>query len=83
MHAVQTGIAAKMLYDESEITPKHLRVGINSSMVNNSALVKILFKKGIITEHEYWQSMVNEAYDEVIRYEKILSEHFNKKITLA
>jgi len=83
-HAMQTGVAYKMEHDPSETSPKHLRVGINSAMVDAAALAKLLIAKGVITEDEYTTAITEEMGREVARYEAWLSEHYGgKKITLA
>jgi hypothetical protein len=58
-HAMQTGVAAKMQREPAETTPKHLRVGVNSAMVGNAALAKLLIEKGIFTEAEYFQAQAD------------------------
>src|SRR5689334_306940 len=83
MHAVQTGVAYVMQIEPKQVDPKHLRTGINSAMVNDAALTKLLIAKGIITEAEYWQALVEEAEAEKQRYETELSEHHGVKITLG
>jgi hypothetical protein len=82
-HAMQSGVAAKMERDPSETTPKHLRTGINSSMVENSALVKLLVGKGILTEEEWAEALADGMEAEVQLYEKWLSEKLGATITLA
>lgn len=82
LHAVQTGIAYKMQYDLHETTPKHLRTGINNAIVSNTALVRLLIRKGLITEDEYFESLVAEMKMEVNRYEEWLSKRLNAKIIL-
>jgi hypothetical protein len=85
MHAMQSGVAMEMQVDErkSATEPKHLRVGINSAMVNDAALATLLVKKGIITEREYLEAVVEEAEKERASYEARLTAHFGKTITLA
>lgn len=53
MHAMQSGVAARMTIDPSECIPKHLRVGVNSVLVDVSAVARLLMDKGIFTELEY------------------------------
>lgn len=84
-HAMQTGVAYEMNVDAdvSAITPKHLRVGVNSALVNSEALAKILLAKGIMTEDEYWDALIAAMQDEVIRYTKRLEEKYGIKVTLV
>jgi hypothetical protein len=70
MHGVQAGVAMEMNAQMNDAhTPKHLRVGINSAMVNDAAMVRLLVKKGLITEEEYAEEVRLEANRELDRYE--------------
>jgi hypothetical protein len=72
---MQSGVAAKMDIDPAdEVTPKHLRVGINSSLVNSSSLASLLISKGIITELEYITAVADGMEDEKKAYEEYLRE---------
>jgi hypothetical protein len=82
-HAMQTGVATKMAVDPSETTPKHLRVGVNSAMVENAALVKLLIAKGIVTEAEWFSALADQMEAEKALYEKYLSVHFGNNIRLG
>lgn len=83
-HAMQTGVAYKLEKDARDTSPKHLRVGINSALVQDSALVHLLLKKGIITEDEYWDA-VNEAMEQEVQiYQALLRRLYGAdNITLA
>lgn len=81
-HAMQSGVSGIMIYDSHPTEPKHLRVGVNSSLITNTAIVTILLRKGIITEQEYWEQLVESTFDEVERYEDELSKKLGKKVTL-
>jgi hypothetical protein len=83
MPGVQTGVAYMMQIEPKQVGPKHLRTGINSAMVNDAALTKLLIAKGIITEEEYWHALVEEAEAERARYEEQLSAHYGRKIILG
>ena len=67
---------------KSATEPKHLGVGINSAMVDHGALVKLLIDKGVITHAEYMKAIADAMEGEKSRYEKTLSKHFGKTITL-
>jgi hypothetical protein len=84
-HAMQSGVAMEMNVPERmrATEPKHLRTGINTSMSDHGALVKLLVDKGVITEREYFTSLCVLMAREVEAYELRLSEHFGKRITLA
>lgn len=75
-HAMQSGVAAKLNRDNSDTTPKHLRVGVNSAMVDSAALATLLMKKGIITEDEYFDALIERMQAEVKAYEDWLNESF-------
>ena len=77
LHAMQSGVAMKMNYDSSETTPKHLRVGVNSAMVETGALAKLLMEKGVFTEEEYYQALVEVMQNEVNLYREWLQQRLN------
>lgn len=82
-HAMQTGIMY-MIEKGSKIgDPKHLRTGINSALVFNGTVVKLLVKKGLITREEYAEAAVEDLRAEVKQYEKWLAEIFNVNIKLG
>jgi hypothetical protein len=83
MHAIQTGVAMELRKDPSSASPKHLRVGINSMLCNQAALVKVLVAKGLITQEEYATAVVEEANLEVERQEKTLRDDFGIEVNLA
>jgi hypothetical protein len=90
-HAMQSGVAATIALNEQvaipgsrgDHTPKHLRVGVNMAMAEHSALSKLLCDKGVITEDEYRQALVDGLTREVAKYEKELSEKYGRPVTLA
>lgn len=82
-HAMQSGVATKMTFDPSSTNPKHLRTGVNSAMVEHSALVKLLVDKGVITEQEYFPVLADAMQAEQAGYEKLLSEHFGRPVRLS
>lgn len=80
-HAMQSGVAA-MEGRSNETTPKHLRVGVNSAMVDSGALVGLLLEKHIIAEHEYFEALAERMEAEVHSYEKLIQGNSDTKITL-
>ena len=80
-HAMQSGVT--FTQDKTGQEPKHLRVGVNTSLVNSSALAALLMKKGLITPMEYWEALVEGMEAEVKDYEARLSSQFGKPVTLA
>lgn len=83
-HAMQSGVAATMDIQGRDpgTEPKHLRVGINSSMVEHSALVRLLMSKGIISNDEYLKALADGMEEEVKRYEADLYRKTGKQVRL-
>lgn len=81
-HAMQTGVAFELERDPSSASPKHLRVGINSALVNDAAMVHLLVAKGIITEAEYMAEVTAEMNREVERYEARILARYGATVTL-
>jgi hypothetical protein len=82
MHGVQTGVAFEMERHSQDTTPKHLRTGLNSAMINDAAMARLLVKKGIFTEEEYAEEIRLEANRELERYEKRILENYGISVTL-
>lgn len=72
-HAMQTGVATEHARGGTDGTAKHLRVGVNSALVNDAALVRLLVAKGLITMEEYLREVADQMEREVKRYEERLS----------
>ena len=89
MHAIQSGVKMQIELDRASggntagADPKHLRVGVNSSMVNDEAVARLLIAKGVFTEIEYYEAMVEASAKEKARYEAELSAQMGSKVTLA
>lgn len=73
-HAVQSAVATKMGFDASECTPKHLRVGVNSALIDASAVAKVLVDKGIITDAEYFTAVRDLWRAELDGYKRWFAE---------
>lgn len=82
-HAMQTGVATTMTHDPHEAAPKHLRVGVNSALVDSGALAHLLMRKGLITEEEYCLALRDGMVAEAMRYEKELTEKLGVPVHLA
>lgn len=83
VHAMQAGVSTLISFKECRsIEPKHLRVGINSALVESSALAKLLIDKGVITMDEYENAMADAMEKEVRRYEEIIKKLTGKEIKL-
>lgn len=74
LHAIQTGIAYSLGRGGHEGDPKHLRTGIDSALVNDAALARLLVKKGVFTLDEYTEEIRLEACREVDRREAAIFE---------
>lgn len=83
MHAMQSGVAAMQSIDGSDTSPKQLRVGVNSGLCDQAALVRLLIGKGLFTEEEYAKEVADEMEREKARYETLLSMNYGKNITLG
>ncbi len=84
-HAMQSGVAGDIgtVGDaDAGASPKHLRVGVNSALVNQAGLAKLLIDKGVITELEYFTAMRDHMRTEVERLEKLLTERLGKPVHL-
>lgn len=82
LHAVQSGVKFDHESGGQDGSPKHLRTGINSALVDSGALAQLLQKKGIFTQEEYLEQLVESAEGEVKRYETLLAAKFGKPVTL-
>lgn len=91
LHAMQTGV----LYDQDrqeqvktpatlprDASPKHVRVGINSMLVNQAAVVRLLIDRKLFTEAEYMEAVRQEMIREVERYEESILHKYMVKVTL-
>lgn len=82
-HAMQTGVAMKMHYDEHDTQPKHLRVGVNSVMSEQKALATLLIAKGVFTLSEYHKAVADAMEEEAESYRVELSEKFGANVKLG
>lgn len=82
LHAMQTGVMYYLQLNNAEGTSKHLRVGVNSALCSQRALLTILVEKGITTEEEYFTQLLAAVQEDVKSYEKLLSDHYGKEVTL-
>ena len=82
-HAMQTGVAFKIEKDNKDTTPKHLRVGINVAMSDHAALMNLLIKKGIVTEDEYYDALIESMEREVKMYQNKLKEIYGSDVNFT
>ena len=52
----------------AETEPKHLRVGVNSALIETSALARLMFRKGLLTAKEYYDALIEAWEQEVDSY---------------
>lgn len=82
-HAMQSGVAMEMNLNPAPTEPKHLRVGVNTAHADIGSLARLLIAKGVIGEDEYLSAIADGMELEKEAYERLLSEHFGKPITLG
>lgn len=68
-HAVQSGIAMMEHLNPTLFSPKHARVGIDTSKVEHAGLVTLLISKGLFTKAEYYAAMADAMEEEQRRSE--------------
>lgn len=83
MHAVQSGVAAEHADGSQDGTPKHLRVGINSAMIGQAALARLLIDAGVFTLDQWEAALADQAEAEVALYEQRLSGRRGTRVTLS
>lgn len=69
-HGLQTGVLWEHSRGSDDGTPKHLRVGVNSAMVQIEALTTLLIERGAFSLVEYVEAQADAMEREVRRYEK-------------
>lgn len=91
-HAVQTGIAWIIALENRDCSDvnadpnlrahKHLRTGIDTTKADFGALARLLIAKGIFTEEEYVDTLLDGMEREKASYEADLSSRVGRNITL-
>lgn len=82
MHAMQSGVAMEHIAGSQDGTPKHLRTGVNSALVDSAAVCRLLIEKHVFTRDELENSLADEAEREVERYERRLETRLGHSVTL-
>lgn len=82
-HAIQSGVMMMMERDPTSGSPKHLRVGVNTVKSDLGALTRLLVDKGVISQDEAFEYVLNGLREEIKMYERSLSERFGGKVTLS
>lgn len=82
MHAVQTAVAFELGRGDTSASPKHLRVGVNSALIQSSVLAELMISKGVITWEEYWKALAEKAEEEVAKYKKEIRDTYGIDVEL-
>lgn len=73
-HRMQSAVAFQLARGSDSASDKHLRVGVNSALVDSGSLAELLIAKGVITEEEYMRAvaggMEREADNQVAAAQK-------------
>ena len=80
-HAMQTGV--ELSKEKGDQEPKHLRVGINVALADQSSLAYLLIRKGVITNEEFLQAIVEGMELEVESYRARIASETGTKPDLA
>lgn len=80
-HGMQSGVAADPT--DKSLQPKHLRVGVNSALVETAVLAQLLIDKGIITAEEHSTALADAMERERDKYAADLSKKLGKPVTLV
>lgn len=80
LHAMQSGVKYEMNHPDTvgATAPKHLRVGVNNALVQQTALVRLLVEKDVITQDEYWKVLADAMEEEVARYEEAANRRLGR-----
>jgi len=81
-HALQSGVRWEQERGSDDGSPRHLRTGVNIVMRDLGSIVNLLVRKGVITDLEYAEAIVEGMREEVEAYEKRISEATGKEIHL-
>jgi hypothetical protein len=76
LHRMQAGVALQQGIDPTDGAPKHLRVGINSAHISHAALVRVLVARGLISNDEYVEALIQQTQEEADSYEERLARHY-------
>lgn len=82
MHRVQSAIAffegRQEVFGErnAETEHKHLRVGVNSALIETSSLARLMFRKKLITSEEYYDTLIEGWEQEVDSYRARIKQRF-------
>lgn len=81
---VQTGVATLQQHGLSnETEPKHLRVGVNSALLDSAAIAELLMSKGIFTLDELYVVLARKTREEADKYEARCKQLIDPRIVLG
>ena len=80
-HGMMAGVEFKR--DKNDQTPKHLRVGVNTALVTQAALVELLIDKGLFTRLEYFTKLAECMERERDSYAEEIQAETGAKVTLV
>ena len=80
---MQSGVAADMATGGAPENKKHLRVGLNTALVDHASLTRLLMAKGLISEEEYAEAIAEGMEAEVRRFEELLSKRTGRSVSLG
>jgi hypothetical protein len=80
---VQSGVQALEDLDGKPESSKHLRVGINTALVDHAALAELLIAKGLITRKEYAKALADAMEREHRRLEAAISKRVGSAVSLG
>jgi hypothetical protein len=81
-HSMQCGVKYSQESGAEPETSKDTRVGINTAMSDHGALVDLLVRKGVITDEEIAEAMIDYMQQEVDRYRDKLKLVYGADINL-
>lgn len=80
-NAMQSGVAIMMDHG-LDTSPKQLRVGVNSAMVETATLATLLVAGGVCTAEAYVEAVIAQMEREVAIYEREIETATGSKVTL-
>lgn len=69
-HAIQSAVALSHTRGSPDGSPKHLRTGVNLAMCDIGSIGRLLVRKGVVTEAEYFEAVLDGLRRELDTYEQ-------------
>ena len=67
-HAIQSAVAFQIERGSNAALPKHLRTGLDTTKAEHGGIARLLIRKGVITEEEYFDAVV-EGLEVELRFQ--------------